>query len=92
MNNVLSQEDKRGGRPYPQWLISGFQAVIDDCSLHDMDLEGYPYTWERGHGSEDWIEVRLDRALVSTLFLQSFSESKLTNLEVSTSDHCPLDV
>lgn len=90
MNNVLSQFDKKGGRPYPHWLIAGFQAVVEECELHDVDLEGYPYTWERGHETNDWIEVRLDRALVSSLFLQNFSASKLTNLEVSTSDPCPI--
>ncbi|XP_074377891.1 uncharacterized protein LOC141719411 [Apium graveolens] len=60
MNNVLSQADKQGGRPYPQWLIQGFRDVIEDCSLTDLDLDGYPFTWERGAGTGDWIEVRLD--------------------------------
>ncbi|KAK1376020.1 hypothetical protein POM88_032213 [Heracleum sosnowskyi] len=65
MNNVCSQEDKKGGRPYPQSLIKGFTDVLDDCSLLDMNLQGYQYTWERGAGTSDWIEVRLDRALSS---------------------------
>ncbi|KAL8126087.1 hypothetical protein AgCh_013389 [Apium graveolens] len=90
MNNVLSQADKQGGRPYPQWLIQGFRDVIEDCSLTDLDLDGYPFTWERGAGTGDWIEVRLDRALVSTSFLNIFPNVKLINLEVSTSDHCPI--
>lgn len=87
MNNVLSQEDKKGGRPYPTWLISGFQAVLDDCDLNDMELQGYRYTWEIGHGTYNWIEIKLDRALVLSNFLQVFPEAKLSNLEVSTSDH-----
>lgn len=44
MNNVLSQEDKRGGRPYPQWLIQGFREMVDDCGLTDMHMAGYPFT------------------------------------------------
>ncbi|XP_074351972.1 uncharacterized protein LOC141691128 [Apium graveolens] len=36
------------------------------------------------------IEVRLDRALVSEEFLNLFKEAKLTNMKVSTPDHCPL--
>lgn len=36
------------------------------------------------------IEVRLDRALVSYDFLNLFTEAKLINLEVSTSDHSPI--
>ena len=28
MNNILSQVEKKGGRPYPNYLISGFQEVV----------------------------------------------------------------
>lgn len=65
MNNVLSQTDKRGGRFYPSWLIRGFQEVLDECELQDIDLQGYPFTFERGYGTDKWIEIRLDRALIS---------------------------
>lgn len=70
MNNVVRQEDKCGGRPYPSWLITGFQQCIDDCGLHDLELEGYPYTWERGKGTAAWTEIRLDRALASYSFME----------------------
>lgn len=66
MNNVCSQEDKIGGRPYPQSLITGFLNVLEDCNLIDMILQGYQFTWERGAGTSDHIEVRLDRALTNT--------------------------
>ncbi|KAK1368648.1 hypothetical protein POM88_034740 [Heracleum sosnowskyi] len=55
-----------------------------------MHLEGYQFTWERGSGTSKHVEVRLDRALVSPAFLSLFKEAKLTNLEISTSDHSPL--
>lgn len=44
MNNVLSQREKRGGRLYPTWLIKGFQEVVEECGLTDMELCGYPFT------------------------------------------------
>ncbi|KAL8124753.1 hypothetical protein AgCh_012418 [Apium graveolens] len=66
MNNVVKQEDKKGGHPYPSWLIQGFRDTLEECELEDVELTGYPYTWERGH------------------------EVKLTNLELSTSDHSPI--
>ncbi|XP_074327095.1 uncharacterized protein LOC141665037 [Apium graveolens] len=90
MNNVCSQHDKKGGRPYPASLIQGFLEVLDECNMIDLDLQGYQYTWERGAGTSDWIEVRLDRALVTPDFMNMFKDAMLTNLEVSTSDHCPL--
>lgn len=90
MNNVVSQGDKQGGRPYPSSLLQGFRDVLDDCNLMDMDLVGYPFTWERGAGTTSWIEVRLDRSLVTSGFMNKFPDAKLLNLEVSTSDHTPL--
>lgn len=65
---MLCQKDKKGGRPYPQWLINGFQPVLEKCELNDVSLEGYPYTWERNYGDDEWVEIRLDRALVSNDF------------------------
>lgn len=53
-------------------------------------MTGYPYTWERGFGSDAWIEVRLDRASVNNAFLNMFKDVRLINLEITTSDHCPL--
>lgn len=44
MNNIMKQEDKRGGSLYPSLLIQGFQQVIDECDLNDLDLEGYRFT------------------------------------------------
>lgn len=46
MNNVLGQADKRRGLLYPSWLINGFHEVLEECDLHDMELHGYPFTWE----------------------------------------------
>lgn len=77
-------------RPYPIWLIQGFKAILDDCGLMDLCLNGYPYTWERKYGEDSWIEIRLDRTLASTSFIHRFRDVTLINLEVSTSDHAPV--
>lgn len=90
MNNITRQEEKHGGHPYPNWLIQGFQQCINDCGLIDLGMEGYPYTWERGYGTEKWMEIRLDRALVSANFMNQFTDAKLINLKISTSDHSPI--
>ncbi|XP_062103283.1 uncharacterized protein LOC133814322 [Humulus lupulus] len=55
----------------------------------DMDLVGYQFTWESGRGFERWVEVRIDRALVSQQWAYYFTNAKLSNLELSPSDHCP---
>ncbi|KAL8098260.1 hypothetical protein AgCh_031137 [Apium graveolens] len=66
------------------------QDVLDGCDLYDVDLIGYPYTWERGRGTDGWVEVKLDRTLVDSSFMNTFTDTRLTNLEISPSDHSPL--
>lgn len=63
-NNTLSLDDKRGGRPYPNWLLQGCMKVIANCNLTDIKLEGYPYTWKKGKGADNGVEVRLDWAWI----------------------------
>uniref|UniRef100_A0A803PEP9 Endonuclease/exonuclease/phosphatase domain-containing protein n=1 Tax=Cannabis sativa TaxID=3483 RepID=A0A803PEP9_CANSA len=89
-NNVLCQGEKLGGLPYPSWLIDGFQEVVQQCELIDLDLCGHPFTWEKSRDTAHWIEARWDRAMVSNSWLNLFSSSKLFNLEISSSDHSPL--
>lgn len=77
INNILSHDDNRGGQQYPNWLLQGFKQVVEDCRLIDLPLNGYPYTWERGHGTAEWTESRLHRALVSKSFINYFQNSNL---------------
>ncbi|XP_060965673.1 uncharacterized protein LOC115711034 [Cannabis sativa] len=90
MNNLSSNDEKRGGRPYPDRLIDGFVEALDDCNLTELPLVGYPFTWEKGRNGDNWVEERLDKALVTYTWLSLFPQSTLYNLEVSTSDHCPI--
>ncbi|KAK1351379.1 hypothetical protein POM88_054400 [Heracleum sosnowskyi] len=55
-----------------------------------MDIAGHQYTWERSRGKPEWVEVRLDRAVVTDSWLNEFPLAKLYNLEGSTSDHSPV--
>ncbi|KAM6584214.1 hypothetical protein CsatB_011216 [Cannabis sativa] len=90
INNIVRQEDKRGGRPYPQWLLTGFQQTLLNCGLEDLELQGHQFTWEKGRATSAWIEVRLDRALISNSWNQIFHSAVLSNLGFATSDHSPL--
>ncbi|GAU48556.1 hypothetical protein TSUD_405720 [Trifolium subterraneum] len=71
-NDLLSQKDKRGNLPHPNWLCMGFRQVISDCDLSDIQLEGYPFTWIKSRGTPHVIEERLDRAMASTSWLNLF--------------------
>jgi hypothetical protein len=65
-NDLLSQEDKRGIHPHPNWLCSGFRQAVNDCDLSDNYLDGYPFTWVKSRGKPHMIEERLDRAMATT--------------------------
>ncbi|XP_060966406.1 uncharacterized protein LOC133034911 [Cannabis sativa] len=68
------------------WCLIGDMNNLGDHS----EKRGAPFTWEKGRDSDNWIEERLDKALVNNGWLNLFSQASLFNLEVSTSNHCPL--
>lgn len=90
MNNIVNHSDKKGGAPYPQSLVDGFNNVLEETNLKDLELSGHPFTWERGRGTQAWKEIRLDRALVSNDWCTLFPLVKLYNLEGTPSDHSPI--
>ncbi|XP_074327886.1 uncharacterized protein LOC141665802 [Apium graveolens] len=89
-NNVTSQKDKKGGPPYPEFLIDGFNSCLHDANLQDLDIIGHQFTWEKGRNTDHWTEVRLDRVLANNDWLERFHTAKVYNLEGSPSDHSPL--
>ncbi|XP_074347269.1 uncharacterized protein LOC141686109 [Apium graveolens] len=55
-----------------------------------MALVRHQFTWERGQDTADWMDVRLDRALMNIVWLNIFPLAKLYNLEGISSDHSPI--
>jgi hypothetical protein len=89
-NDLLSQDDKKGWLPHPNWLCTGFRNAVNDCDLTDIQLEGYPFTWIKSRGADHVIEERLDRALASSDWVSKFPNVKLRNILSSHSDHSPI--
>ncbi|XP_060972000.1 uncharacterized protein LOC115703869 [Cannabis sativa] len=56
INNIICQEDKRGGRPYPQWLLTGFQQTLLHCGLEDLELQGHHH---RFRFENSWLKEPL---------------------------------
>lgn len=90
LNDMVNISDKRGGASHSQRLLDGFREVLSDCNLIDMNLEGYPYTWQRKENLVVVLEETLDRALVTPAWLQLFPHARLSNLFSFTSDHTPI--
>uniref|UniRef100_A0A803QIG7 Reverse transcriptase domain-containing protein n=1 Tax=Cannabis sativa TaxID=3483 RepID=A0A803QIG7_CANSA len=91
-NNIATQEEKRGGWPYPPHLINGFQSVIRDCSQHDLKLHGHAFTSNMERGTSHHVEIRLDKALITQLWLNIFPNATLSNCDFSSIDHTPIFV
>ncbi|XP_050217745.1 uncharacterized protein LOC126668598 [Mercurialis annua] len=89
-NDLLCRDEKRGGRGQPMWMINGFRETILECGLIDIGAKGHKFTWERGRGTNGWIEERLDRVLCNNDWKEMFSSAEVCNLSVSTSDHKPI--
>ena len=61
--------------------------MIADSNLHEVLLQGYPFTWERGRGTANWVQESLDWAFVYESWLSIFPLCKLSNLIAVVSDH-----
>ncbi|XP_019173839.1 PREDICTED: uncharacterized protein LOC109169413 [Ipomoea nil] len=89
-NDLLFQHEKRGGNPHPDSLLRGFGETIEECGLSQMAMQGYPFTWERGKGTTNWIEERLDKVLVSDEWREIVAGARVSNLLTHKSDHSAL--
>ncbi|XP_019176335.1 PREDICTED: uncharacterized protein LOC109171734 [Ipomoea nil] len=89
-NDLLYQYEKRGGNPHPKALLRGFGDTIDECGLAQLPMQGYPFTWERGEGTVDWIEEKLDKVLVTQEWRDVVREATVLNILTRRSDHSAL--
>ncbi|XP_031120221.1 uncharacterized protein LOC116023364 [Ipomoea triloba] len=89
-NDLLFQHEKRGGNPHPDNLLRGFGEVVEDCGLSQLSIHGYQYTWERGRGTVDWMEERLDKVLAGADWCSTLPEATVSNIITRNSDHSAL--
>ncbi|KAK1366578.1 hypothetical protein POM88_042139 [Heracleum sosnowskyi] len=76
--------------PYPNHLIEGFKDCLYEADLHDLEIIGHQFTWEKGQNIDHWTEIKLDRVLANPQWLSTFDMAKVYNVEGSPSDHSPL--
>ncbi|XP_074352478.1 uncharacterized protein LOC141691607 [Apium graveolens] len=89
-NDIVSLEEKRGGKQQPRRLMEGFWDAIMDYGLHDLGFTGDIFTWDRSRGTYKWVQERLDRGMATQQWMNMFLLAEVTVLEVTTSDHLPL--
>ncbi|XP_028790095.1 uncharacterized protein LOC114746079 [Neltuma alba] len=84
-NAVLASSERRTTSGRNTLGCSKFQAFVNDNSLVDLGYSGPKFTWRRGLSF-----ARLDRVLVNTEWVTSFTTSTVTHLPKLQSDHRPL--
>ena len=55
-------------------------------------MHDYNFTWRRGIGTVDWMEEKIDRAVITRSWLDLFPTAQLHNLGFFTFDHAILEV
>ncbi|XP_074315672.1 uncharacterized protein LOC141651878 [Silene latifolia] len=90
-NEILYANEMKGGN-CPQWQMTNFMEVVDDCGLRDIDFEGYEFTYDNGQQDEYNRQSRIDRAMVSQAWMDMFPRAKLLHLDREWSDHAPIMV
>ncbi|KAK8648552.1 hypothetical protein V6N13_129302 [Hibiscus sabdariffa] len=83
-NATLSTEDRNGCAP-SSLLEPGFQKMVFDSGLSDLDYVGLDFTWYRGNCS-----VRLDRCNGNAIWFERYPDSCLHYLLRMKSDHKPI--
>lgn len=86
-NDLLFPDDKWGWVDRPNYLFKGFREAVQVAGLIDLNLEGYPFTWNAKKGTNRAIEERLDRAMTNQKWLSLFPQARLINLIAPISDH-----
>ncbi|XP_074327140.1 uncharacterized protein LOC141665057 [Apium graveolens] len=76
-NDIKFDHENSGGRPQPRWLMEGFKSAVNDCGLMDLGFNGSEFTWEKSRRTSSWMQIRLDRGLVTTEWQAMFPRAEI---------------
>ncbi|XP_056688797.1 uncharacterized protein [Spinacia oleracea] len=77
MNEVTSQSEKMGGRPFRSGQCKDLRNFMDAAGLVDLGFHGNPYTWTNARDGAGLIKERLDRALANSPWLDIFPHTQI---------------
>ncbi|KAJ1436291.1 Zinc knuckle CX2CX4HX4C [Sesbania bispinosa] len=90
MNQVMSNDEKRGGNLIPESILRGFGECVQLFGLIDLGYVGPKFTWDNRQKEELNIKARLDRFLACSRWQDMFPSSVVYHLGHCPSDHCPI--
>ncbi|XP_072076574.1 uncharacterized protein [Arachis hypogaea] len=86
-NAIRAHHEKEGGRAKSADSIQNFNDFINAGGLVDMGFEGKKFTWNNRQFGGNFIQKKLDRALVSVAWRSEFSDAFVKHLDDLGSDH-----
>ena len=89
-NEILSGEDKFGGRRLNLNRAIEFKNYIDSCNLLDLGFSGPKFTWSNLRQVSGLILERLDRCFANPSWRTLYPEASMTHLPRVFSDHFPI--
>ncbi|KAL0370779.1 UNVERIFIED_CONTAM: hypothetical protein Sangu_0396000 [Sesamum angustifolium] len=89
-NAILSNLEKDGTLPTPQWQLRAFREALTDCDLHDVSFAGFPFTWDNNREYPHTVWKRLYRACVNTIWNQLWLNFHVLHLQRIYFDHAPI--
>jgi hypothetical protein len=89
-NEVLRREEQMGPNDRDWAQINLFRDVVDAYQLCDLGYTGLDWTFERKLPNNDFVRVRLDRALASADWCTRLPFASVKHLHAVKSDHSPI--
>ncbi|KAL0402832.1 UNVERIFIED_CONTAM: LINE-1 retrotransposable element O protein [Sesamum radiatum] len=89
-NGVMSQDEKRGGKPFASASRNALGDELETCNLIDLGFTGSIYTCTNKRPGIANIQSRLDRGVANTDWCLLYPKTIITHLPAIASDHCPL--
>ncbi|XP_071902937.1 uncharacterized protein [Coffea arabica] len=86
-NDILSNEEKWGGRWREENSFTDFNNFINDNQLVDIGFEGNPWTWSNNWEDVGEVRERLDRDLCCIDWSLVFDKANCKHIDTFASDH-----
>jgi hypothetical protein len=89
-NEILFRAEQKGGNLRSARQMEDFSQCLTDCGLADLGYSGYDFTWDNKRDGADNIQVRLDRGMATSSFLDIFPLTQVEHIITEESDHMAL--
>ncbi|CAA0831667.1 Unknown protein, partial [Striga hermonthica] len=86
-NDILSNSEKKGGALRDEASFENFRGMVRDIGAVEPRFIGHPFTWSNNRKGQDFIEVKLDRFLISPDWMVNFPDVLIKHIPLISSNH-----